>query len=350
MSNISVLVLGASYGLLVASRLAQAGVLVTVVCTPEEQQDLICNGAQVDFINNSDEIKFKLQLPVTSGQSTKVGCIGVVGCETSLDRFSMVFLAFSEPQCAMPKPNSLLVRIAQAGLPVVSLMNCLVPTFLRRLNGLPVEAVEPAYYATPIWRLFNHLNFTASSPDAQAFRPEVSSCRLKVGLWSNFKVAPFSNNQHQAVLASLASSVQSVRVDGKRMPVDLVVHNSLTVPLAKWPMLLSGNCRCILPGDGVISIAEAVWHDLALSEEIYKQVCKMVLACGADGADLIPFRVYATVARSLKTPSSMARAVQNKVQRVERVDKVIQLLGKAMGCASAETDFIVTTIDRRLAN
>jgi hypothetical protein len=98
MSNISVLVLGASYGLLVASRLAQADVLVTVVCTPEEQQDLIHNGVQVDFINNSDEIKFKLQLPVTSGQSTKVGCIGVVGCETSLDRFSMVFLAFSETQ------------------------------------------------------------------------------------------------------------------------------------------------------------------------------------------------------------------------------------------------------------
>ena len=51
----------------------------------------------------------------------------------------------------------------------------------------------------------------------------------------------------------------------------LRMHDSLFVPFAKWPMLLTGNYRCVTAGEPV-SIRDAVQSDLALSSEIYSVV------------------------------------------------------------------------------
>ena len=72
------------------------------------------------------------------------------------------------------------------------------------------------------------------------------------------------------------------------IPVKLKVHDSLFVPLAKWPMLIAGNYRCIRR-DGMISIREAVNADLDRSREVYDWVGKLCTALGADDADLVPF-------------------------------------------------------------
>lgn len=349
MKVVSVLVLGASYGLLLAARLAQTKAHVTLVCTTQEQQNLHTHGAEVDFLNKQGSAAFQLRIPVQPGRATQAGQLGVVDCDVDLHGIDIVFLAFSEPQCATSQPSALLSRIAQKRLPVVSLMNCLPPPYLRRLKALQVDTLIPAYSAWPVWSQFDPSTFTAASPDAQAFRPNGSLCGLHVGLWSNFKVAPFHHCAHQVLVQQLASDMQQVRVEGQRVPVDLVAHSSLTVPLAKWPMLMTGNYRCTLPNGDSISIAKAVWQNIEMSRQIYEWVLGLALACGAVHADLVPFRVYATVAKSLNKPSSVARALQSQQAQVERVDKLVQLAAASLGKFNPEIDRIVELIDFRLA-
>lgn len=345
---ISVLVLGASYGMLIAVRLAQTEAHVTLVCTAQEQEDLLAHGAQVDFRGKHGIAGVEVKMPVRRGSATEAGQLGVVGCDVDVCGIDLVFLVFSEPQCAAPQPSTLLSRIAQQRVPVVSLMNCLPPPYLNRLPSLPTNELMPAYSAWSVWSQFDSSVFTAASPDAQAFRPTESSCRLIVGLSSNFKVAPFHQSSHQALLQKLAFDTQHSKVFGQRIPVDLVAHKSLTIPLAKWPMLLAGNCRCVLSDGTAISIAQAIWQDIEASCQVYEWVCDVALICGANKADLVPFRVYAAVAKSLKRPSSMARAILARQVQVERVDKVVQLAGAALGKFSPEVDRIVERIDRLL--
>ena len=113
-------------------------------------------------------------------------------------------------------------------------------------------------------------------------------------------------------------------------------------------MLLTGNYRCITPGNA-IAINEAVHGDLALSREIYEYVEALVRRLGADPADQVPFEKYAAAAENLLKPSSNARAVESGAPIVERVDMLIQLVGRSLGMANSNVDQIVATIDRKMA-
>ena len=48
---------------------------------------------------------------------------------------------------------------------------------------------------------------------------------------------------------------------------------------------------------------------------------------GAAEADLVPFEKYANAASGLVKPSSAARALYGGAPFIERVDKVVQILG-----------------------
>ena len=68
---------------------------------------------------------------------------------------------------------------------------------------------------------------------------------LQVTLPTNFKDARFDSDKSTAILRQLEKDIEAVRFDaaeGKiELPVKLKVHDSIFVPLAKWPMLLAGN-------------------------------------------------------------------------------------------------------------
>ena len=68
----------------------------------------------------------------------------------------------------------------------------------------------------------------------------------------------------------------------------LRVHDTIFVLLAKWPMLITGNYRCIRKDD-MISINDAVLGDAGRSREIYAWVSKLCTGLGADSGDLVPF-------------------------------------------------------------
>ena len=127
----------------------------------------------------------------------------------------------------------------------------------------------------------------------------------------------------------------------------LKVHDSLFVPLAKWPMLIAGNYRCIRRDD-MISIKEAIHANLARSREIYDWVWDSVLRLGAEDADLVPFEKYAKAAEGLAKPSSAARALFGGAEHIERVDCLVHRIARQQGLQSETLDEIVL-VDERLA-
>src|SRR5207253_4615454 len=130
-------------------------------------------------------------------------------------------------------------------------------------------------------------------PDPQAFRPpDQPKNVLQVGLPTNFKAARFAAVAPTALLRQLEADIEAARFGGSEIPVKLKVHDSLFVPLAKWPMLMAGNYRCIRRDD-MISIKEAVHANIDKSRAIYDWVWQLCTRLGAEDADMVPFEKYA---------------------------------------------------------
>jgi hypothetical protein len=146
----------------------------------------------------------------------------------------------------------------------------------------------------------------------------------------------------------MEADIAAVRLDGKDVPVKIRVFDSVFVPLAKWSMLLAGNYRCVTR-DGVRSIREAVLGDREHAEEVYSFVDGLVLRLGADPADLVAFDKYASAAENLLKPSSVARALDSGGTRIERIDKLVQLIAREQGQTSPEVDQTVSVIETRLS-
>lgn len=346
---LNILVLGAAYGLLPAMRMLTAGHAVTVVCRDDEQAAIAQHGAQVVFRKRDGTPGRKLEARAEQGIST-VGVLGLVGPEVDVSSFDCAVLAMGEPQYAAPEVAALIKRIADAQLPVLSIMNAPPPPFLRRLENLDVDALSEAYTAWDVWQTLEPSLVTAASPDAQAVRtdPEVKHA-LTVTLGSNFKVAPFADAQHQEMFARISRDVSAYRPDGTPFTVRMMAHRDVRVPLAKWPMLIAGNCRCLRPDGSIRSIFEAVHDDLGASQEIYDRVQEIVRVAGAEDKTMVPFDAYATAAKGLVKPSSFARAIAAGAPAVERVDKLVQLAGRSIGVTSSELDRIVTQVDGIMA-
>ena len=63
----------------------------------------------------------------------------------------------------------------------------------------------------------------------------------------------------------------------------------------------------------------------------------------------MPFEKYANAATGLLKPSSAARAIDSGVDRIERVDRLVQMIGRGLGLQIKQLDEIVAIVDARLA-
>ena len=120
-------------------------------------------------------------------------------------------------------------------------------------------------------------------------------------------------------------------------------------PQAPPPLKLMG-ARGIVPGlkpDAVVTLvsAFALGSDPELSREIYSCVESIVLGIGAERDDLVPFEKYAAAAEQLVRPSSVARALSEGATAVERVDRLIQAVGRQVGVTHPAIDRIVALVD-----
>ncbi|EEE35594.1 Ketopantoate reductase PanE/ApbA family [Rhodobacteraceae bacterium KLH11] len=340
-----IVILGASYGSLLGTKLLMAGHDVT----------LVCRQATADLINaEGTDVRIKLR-DEDQHRSFKSGDLpGKLDAKTpeqvNPEDYDMVALAMSEPQYCNDAITDLLGRIAAANTPCLSIMNMPPLPFLRRIKGLDASKLESCFTCPAVWQAFEPGNVTLCSPDPQAYRvPEDGANTLHVGLPTNFKAAPFEQDAHNSILKELAASIDAVRVDGKDVPVKLRVFDSLFVPFAKWSMLLTGNYRCVLP-DGARPIKEAVHGDIDLSESIYETVNSIVSQLGANPEDKVPFEKYANAAKGLLKPSSAARAIESGADRIERVDMLVNLIADQIDLGTPELRAVTDTVNARLAS
>jgi hypothetical protein len=339
----NILILGASYGSLLGTKLLMAGHNVTLVCRKRTAELINRDGTEVRIKLRDEPVHraiFSRELPGTLD--------AVAPAEVDVSRYDLAGLAMQEPQYANHTVRVLMVKIAEARLPCLSIMNMPPLPYLQRIPSLADMELEEAYTNAQVWERFQPGLVSLCSPDPQAFRPpEEAANVLHVGLPTNFKAAIFADDQHNKLLRELEADIDAVTLDGHDVPVKLKVFDSLFVPLAKWSMLLTGNYRCITPHEPQ-SIRDAVHNDLKLSQSIYDHVDAIARRLGAHPQDQVPFEKYAKAAQSLLKPSSAARAVANGAPFIERVDLLVKLISHQLDAANAEIDRTVDIVDQKL--
>ena len=342
-----VLILGASYGSLLGTKLALAGHNVTLVCLPAEAEAINRDGAIV-------RLPVKGRDPVEIDSRKAPGKLSAAG-PGAVDPadYDLVGLAMQEPQYRSAGVRELLDAVAKAKVPCMSIMNMPPLPYLRRVPGVSADALKAAYTDPTVWQSFDPAFMTLCSPDPQAFRPPEEPVNvLQVTLPTNFKVARFDSDTSTQMLRDMQAGIEAIRFDagGQKveLPVKLKVHDSVFVPLAKWAMLLTGNYRCVTK-DGPRSIKEAVHTDLAKSRAVYDWVRELCIALGASPDDLVPFEKYASAAQGLARPSSAARALFAGAPNIERVDRLVQAIAAQKGRRNPVVDATVALVDDRLA-
>src|SRR5258707_2376227 len=339
----NILILGASYGSLLATKLLMAGHNVTLVCRKKTAELINRDGTEVRIKLRDEAMHraiFSRDLP---------GALdAITPGDVNVSRYDLVGLAMQEPQYTNHTVRVLMVKIAAAGLPCLSIMNMPPLPYLKRIAALRDMDLEEAYTNASVWERFEPGLVTLCSPDPQAFRPpEEAANVLHVGLPTNFKASIFADEKHNRLLRELEADIDAVKLDGHDVPVKLKVFDSLFVPLAKWSMLLTGNYRCITLHEPQ-SIRDAVHGDLKQSQAIYDHVDTVARRLGADPQDQVPFEKYAKAAQSLLKPSSAARAVASGAPFIERVDLLVKLISHQLGAPNGEIDRTVEIVDQKL--
>ena len=204
-----VLILGASYGSLLATKLLLAGHTVKLACLPVE----------ADLINSAGT---RVRLPVKGREGLVEVHSWKLPGKLSADvpaainprEYDLVALAMQEPQYKAPGVRELLDAVAKARIPCMSIMNMPPLPYLARIPGVSVQALRSCYTDPSVWDSFDPAFMTLCSPDPQAFRPPEEKLNvLQVRLPTNFKSARFPSETHTAMLRQMETDIEAARFD-----------------------------------------------------------------------------------------------------------------------------------------
>ncbi|MGD9953830.1 MAG: hypothetical protein AB7S87_14735 [Burkholderiales bacterium] len=338
-----ILIFGASYGSLLATKLLLAGHNAQLICLPAEAELMNREGARVRLPVKGRDGLVEIDSRKLPGKLVAGGAEGV-----NPKDFDLVALAMQEPQYRSSGVRELLDAVARAKVPCMSIMNMPPLPYLARIPGVDAAACRDCYTDASVWDSFDPACMTLCSPDPQASRPPDEKVNvLQVRLPTNFKSARFASDAHTAILRRLEADIEASRFEGMALPVKLKVHESVFVPLAKWAMLMAGNYRCVTPA-GIRAIKDAVHSDLGAARAVYEWVVELCTKLGAEPKDLVPFEKYAAAANGLTGPSSAARALYGGAPNIERVDRLVKAIAAQKGMRSAALDEVVALVDAQL--
>ena len=344
----NVLILGASYGSLFGTKLLMAGHRVSLVCTRPTAELINREGTIVRFPIKGREALLDIaskELPGTLSAATPD--------EVDPGKFDLVVLGMQEAQYGATGVRELMGRVARVA-------QALPGDHEHAAVALPQahsRAVDRN--ARGLLRGSRRLGGLRSRADdaGESRSPGISSAgsaqeRSPGGLADQLQGGALRRTEATTLLRQLEADIEAARFDPGdgpiEIPVKLKVHDSIFVPLAKWPMLMAGNYRCIRRDD-MIPIKEAVHANIDKSREIYDWVWRLCAALGADDDDMVPFEKYAKAAEGLGKPSSAARALFGGAEHIERVDCLVRRIARQQGLQSDTLDEIVTLVDERLA-
>src|SRR3982074_2443739 len=182
----NILILGASYGSLLATKLLMAGHNVSLVCRNKTAELINRDGTEVRIKLRDEAVHraiFSRDLPGKLDAATP-GNVDV-------SRYDLVCLAMQEPQYANHTVRVLMIKIAEAKLPCLSIMNMPPLPYLKRIPALAGMDLEEAYTNAQVWERFTPGLVSLCSPDPQAFRPpEEAADRLPAGLAPKLQATP----------------------------------------------------------------------------------------------------------------------------------------------------------------
>ena len=342
-----VLILGASYGSLLATKILLSGHNATLICRETTAALFNSSGSVVRM-----PIKARDSLVEIHSNDLAGNLIASQPDGVDPGAYDLVVLAMQEPQYSASAVRELVGRIAASQVPSDGgheYAACCRTSSVSR-DSILIGCVACFFRRLRYGMSFDPELLTLCSPDPQAFRPpEEKPNILEVRLATNFKVARFVSQAHTQMLLQLEQDIEAARFDlgdGDliEVAVKLRVHESIFVPLAKWAMLMTGNYRCVQP-DQMRPIKDAVHGNIEASRAVYDWVVNLCIDLGGQASDFVPFEKYAKAANSLASPSSAARALAGGAQAIERVDKLVALIAAQKGVQLDAIDATVGMVD-----
>src|SRR5262245_27224548 len=217
-----------------------AGHKVRLVCTRSTAELIRREGTRVRFPDRGRASLLEIDSRALPGALS-----ASAPDEVDPGAYDLVVLGMQEGQYGSPGVSDLMRRIARVGTPCLAIMNMPPLPYLKRIPGLATARLEASYSDPSVWAGFDRRLIALASPDPQAFRPPGEPKNvLQVGLPTNFKAARFELDEPTTLLRRLEADIVNARFapggEAIEIPVKLKVHDSVYVPLAKWPMLLTG--------------------------------------------------------------------------------------------------------------
>ncbi|MGB8513644.1 MAG: hypothetical protein WCE24_12750, partial [Pseudolabrys sp.] len=214
-----ILIMGASYGSLLASKILFGGHSVHLVCLPAEADLINAEGFRVRMPVKGRKDQIEIDSRKLPGKVSAGGAAGV-----NPKDYDLVGLAMQEPQYRSPGVRELLDAVAKSKVPCMSIMNMPPLPYVKRIPGLNYDALKPAYTDPTVWDNFEPGLLTLCSPDPQAIRmPDDKINVLTVTLPTNFKAARFDSEASTNILRQFQREIEAIRFDPGDGPIDLPV-------------------------------------------------------------------------------------------------------------------------------
>jgi hypothetical protein len=138
-----VLILGASYGSLLAIKLVAAGHTVKLACLPAEAEAFNSDGARVRMPVKGREGLVEVHSKKLPGKLS-----ADVPASINPKDYDLVALAMQEPQYRSPGVRELLDAVAKAKVPCMSIMNMPPLPYLARIPGVSADATPTRRFGT----------------------------------------------------------------------------------------------------------------------------------------------------------------------------------------------------------
>src|SRR3954466_14717232 len=141
-----ILIMGASYGSLLATKLLLAGHTVKLVCLPAEADLINTAGTRVRM-----PVKGREGLVEVDSRKLPGKLSAATPGEIKPSDYDLVALAMQEPQYRSPGVRELLDAVAKARKPTMSIMNMPPLPYLKRIPGWNTDALKPAFTDASVW-------------------------------------------------------------------------------------------------------------------------------------------------------------------------------------------------------
>ncbi len=135
-----ILIMGASYGSLLGTKLALAGHSVHLICLPAEADLINSAGAIVRMPVKGRAELVEINSKKLPGSITAGGTQGINPAD-----YDLVAFAMQEPQYRSPGVRELLDAVAKATVPCMSIMNMPPLTYLKRIPGVDADKCKTSY-------------------------------------------------------------------------------------------------------------------------------------------------------------------------------------------------------------